>query len=267
VTGQHVSSSQSATLRLLVIPGAIYTAWLIEIFLLEGSVQTFEHFDPAGILLYTIIACIFTGIVAPLLWIRNTFISGAVNMFQIGFRSLRRTFLACILTCSIGYGTVILFNPFGSDRFAFANAFVLLLPTAVASVMICLVLIGTHVQAFVRDGGVIISISVGIAVTAFLFGLTTFVLFPGVPGQDILFFSVITGIIAGFFFFAVREVYSTIIVVTVCSVFTMADRLNPFYVQNVVPFVQLSAILTILALAAIHVYLSRNYMTLKIPEK
>ena len=47
----------------------------------------------------------------------------------------------------------------------------------------------------------------------------------------------------------------------------MADRLNPFYVQNAVPFVRLSAILTILALAAIHVYLSRNYMTLKIPEK
>ena len=97
VSGQQVSPSQSATLRLLVIPCAIYTAWLLEIFLLEGSMQTFEHVDPLGILLYTIIACIFTGIVAPLLWIRNTFISGAVNMFQIGFRSLRRTFLACIL--------------------------------------------------------------------------------------------------------------------------------------------------------------------------
>jgi hypothetical protein len=264
VTGKLVLSSQSATLRLLVIPGAIYTAWLIEIFLLEGSVQTFEHFDPLGILLYTIIACIFTGIVAPLLWIRNTFISGAVNMFQIGFRSLRRTSLACILTCGIGYGTVILFNPFGSDRFAFANAFLLLLPTAIASVMICLVLAGTHVQAFVRDGGVIISISVGIAITAFLFGLTTVVLFPGVLGQDILLFSVITGIIASFFFFAVREVYSTIILVTVCSVFTLADMLNPFYVQNAVPVVQLSAILQRSTAGSNPRISSRNYMTLKI---
>jgi len=102
-----------------VIPFAIYAAWLLEIFLLEGSIHLFERFDPPGIFLYTIIACIITGIVAPLLYIRNTFISGAVNMFQIGFRSLRYTLLACVLICSIGYGAVIFFNPFGADRFAF----------------------------------------------------------------------------------------------------------------------------------------------------
>lgn len=267
MSGQQGSPLQSATLRLLVIPCAIYTAWLLEIFLLAGSMHIFEQIDPSGIFLYTIIACIFTGIVAPLLWIRNTFISGAVNMFQIGFRSLRRTLLVCILTCSIGYGTVILFNPFGSDRFAFANAFILLLPSATASVMICLVLIGTHVQAFVRDGGVILSIFVGITVTAFLFGLTTVALFPGVLQQNILSFSVLTGIIAAFFFFAVREVYSTIIVVALCSVFTVSDRLNPFYIENAVPFVRLSAVLAVSALIVIHVYLSRNYMTLKLPGK
>jgi len=267
MSGQQNSPLQSAPLRLMLIPFAISTAWLLEIFLLEGSMHIFEQIDPFGIFLYTIIACIFTGIVAPLLWIRNTFISGSVNMFQIGFRSLRRTLLACILTCGIGYGMVIFFNPFGSDRLAFANTFILLLPTAIASVMICLVLIGTHVQAFVRDGGVIISISAGIAVTALLFGLTTFTLFPGVPQQNILFFSVLTGIIAAFFFFAVREVYSTTIVVAVCSVFSLSDRINPFYVENAVPFVRLSAVLAVSALIMIHVYLSRNYMTLKIPEK
>jgi hypothetical protein len=109
VTGQQSPVLRSATLRLLVIPCAICTAWLLEIFLLEGSMHTFERFDPPGIFLYIIIACIITGMVAPLLWIRNTFISGAVNMFQIGFRSLRRTFVAGVLTCSVGCGAVILF--------------------------------------------------------------------------------------------------------------------------------------------------------------
>ena len=104
VTGQHSPAVRSATLRLLVIPFAIYTIWLLETFLLEGSMHLFERFDPPGIFLYTIIACIITGIVAPLLYIRKTFISGAVNMFQIGFRSLRYTFLACVLTCSVEIG-------------------------------------------------------------------------------------------------------------------------------------------------------------------
>jgi hypothetical protein len=265
VTGQQSPELRSATLRLLVIPFAIYTAWLLETFLLEGSMHTFERFDPPGIFLYTIIACIITGIVAPLLYIRNTFISGAVNMFHIGFRSLRYTFLTCFLTCSICYGAVILFNPFGNDRFAFFNAIILLLPSAIASVMMCWVLMGTHVQAFVRSGGAIVSISIGIMVTTVLFGVTTFAYFPAFPQQDMIFSSVIIGIIAAIFFFAVREVYATILVVAICSVFAMADRINPFYVQNAVPYVWMSAALAVSVMMGIHLYLSRNYMTLKIP--
>jgi hypothetical protein len=265
VNGQLSPPLRSATLRLLVIPCALYSAWLLETFLLAGSMHIFERFNPPGIFLYTIIACIITGIIAPLLCIRNTFISGAVNMFQIGFRSLRRTFLTCVLTFSISYGAVIFFNPFGTDRFAFLNAFILLLPGAIASVMICWVLMGTHVQAFVRSGGAIISISVGIAVTAVLYGMTTFAYFPPVMQQDVLFSSVIVGIIAAFFFFAVREIYATVLLVAVCSVFTMADRINPFYVQTAVPYVWISAVLAVGALISIHGYLSRNYMTLKIP--
>jgi hypothetical protein len=265
MTGQQSPEVRSATLRLLVIPFTIYAAWLLETFLLTGSVNTFERPDPSGIFLYTIIACIITGIGAPLLYIRTTFISGAVNMFNIGFRSVRYTFLACALTCGISYITVILFNPFGTDRLAFLNAFLLLLPGAIASVMVCWVLMGTHVQAFVRSGGAIISISVGIMVTAVLFGMTTFVYFPAVLQQDALISSVSIGIIAAFFFFAVREVYATTVVVAVCSVFAVADRINPFYVRNTVPLVLLSAVLTVCALIGIHLYLSRNYMTLKIP--
>ena len=265
MTGQQSPELRSATLRLLVIPFAIYTAWLLETFLLEGSMHLFERFDPPGIFLYTIIVCIITGIVAPLLYIRKTFISGAVNMFHIGFRSLRYTFLTCFLTCSICYGAVLLFNPFGNERFAFLNAFILLLPSAIASVMMCWVLMGTHVQAFVRSGGAIVSISIGIMVTTVLFGVTTFAYFPAFPQQDMIFSSVIIGIIAAIFFFAVREVYATILVVAICSVFTLADRINPFYVQNTVPYVWMSAVLAVSVLMGIHLYLSRNYMTLKIP--
>ena len=265
MTGQQSPELRSATLRLLVIPFAIYTAWLLETFLLEGSMHLFERFDPPGIFLYTIIVCIITGIVAPLLYIRKTFISGAVNMFHIGFRSLRYTFLTCFLTCSICYGAVLIFNPFGNERFAFLNAFILLLPSAIASVMMCWVLMGTHVQAFVRSGGAIVSISIGIMVTTVLFGVTTFAYFPAFPQQDMIFSSVIIGIIAAIFFFAVREVYATILVVAICSVFTLADRINPFYVQNTVPYIWMSAVLAVSVLMGIHLYLSRNYMTLKIP--
>jgi hypothetical protein len=265
VTGQQSPALHSATLRLLVIPFAVYSAWVLELFLLAGSVHIFLRFDPSGIFLYTIIACIITGLVAPLFCIRTAFISGAVNMFQIGFRSLRRTLLTGILTgCSI-YGAVILFNPFGTDRLAFTNAFVLLLPTAISSVMMCWVLLGTHVQAFIRSGGAIISLSVGISVTTLLYGIATFAYFPTALNQDVFFSSVCTGFIAAFFFFAVRDVYATSLVAGAGSVFSMADRINPFYLQNTVQYVWISAVLAVCTLIIIHRYLSRNFVTIKIP--
>lgn len=265
MTGQPSPGLRTATIRLLVIPVAVYTAWVLETFLLEGSTNLFLQFDPAGIFLYTLIACIITGMVIPLVCIRKAFISGAVNMFQIGFRSLRRTILAGVLTCIIGYGAVIIFSPFGMDRFMFFNAFVLLLPGTIASVMICWVLIGTHIQAFVRTGGAIISLSVGTMVTAMLFGMTTFAYFPAVLQQDTFFSSVGIGIIAGLFFFAVRDVYATSIVVGECSVFTLADRINPVYLHNAVPAVWISAGLTACALTGIHLYLLWNFTTIRIP--
>jgi hypothetical protein len=267
LTGLQNPALRKATSRLLLIPFAVYTAWMLETFLLEGSTNLFVRFDPAGLFLYTIIACIITGMILPLLCIRKAFITGAVNMFQIGFRSFRRTILACVLTCIFGYGAVIIFSPFGTDRLMFAKAFLLLLPGAIASVMICFVLIGTHIQAFVRSGGALLSLSLGIMVTAMLFGMTIFAYFPAVMVKDTVFVLVGVGIIAGLFFFAVRDAYATTIVVGGCSVFIYADRINPQYLHNVVPGVWISAGLAACSLIIIHLYLSGNFTTIRIPDK
>jgi hypothetical protein len=267
LTGLQNPVLRKATIRLLVIPIAVYTAWMLETFLLEGSMNLFMRFDPSGIFLYTIIACIITGMLLPLLCIRKAFITGAVNMFQIGFRSTRRTFLAGILTCIIGYGAVVIFSPFGTDRFMFANAFLLLLPGAIASVMICFVLIGTHIQAFVRSGGALLSLSLGILVTAMLFGITIFAYFPALLVKETVFVVVGVGIIAGLFFFAIRDVYAMTIVVGGCSVFIYADRINPQYLHNAVPGVWISAGLAACSLIGIHLYLYKNFTTIRIPDR
>jgi hypothetical protein len=267
LTGLQNPALRKATIRLLVIPFAVYSAWMLETFLLEGSTHLFVRFDPAGLFLYTIIACIITGMILPLLCIRKAFVTGAVNMFQIGFRSFRRTILAGVLTCIIGYGGVIIFSPFGADRLMFANAFLLLLPGATASVMICFVLIGTHIQALVRSGGALRSLSLGILVTAILFGITIFAYFPAVMVKDTVFVVVGVGIMAGLFFFAVRDVYATTIVVGGCSVFIYADGINPRYLDNAVPAVWLSAGLAACSLIIIHLYLARNFTTIRIPDK
>jgi hypothetical protein len=266
-SGPQIIESRSPVVRLLLIPFLVYCAWVLESFLLEGNSHLFLHPEPAGLVVYTLVSCVLTGMILPLVCIHKAFVTGAVNMYQIGFRSFRRTVLACSVTGILGYAVVFIMNPFGADKLAFAYAFMLLLPTAIASVMICWVLIGTHVQAFVRGGGALVSISAGVVVTSLLFGMASLAQGTVIPGQDTLFWSVCTGLMVSLFFFAVRDIYATIIVVAGCTVFTRAGSISPLILHNPTPALFISAILAGGALFGIHWYLSRNYATVMVPVK
>ena len=250
-----------------MIPLAVYSAWVLELFLLAGSEHIFLRFDPSGIFLYTLIAGIITGMIAPLVCIRIALLSGAVNMFQIGFRTFRRTLLACSVTCTIGIGMVVLFNPFGADRLAFANAFLLLLPTAASSVMVCWVLCGTHLQAFVRSGGALLSITTGVVITSLLFATAALAISPSVREEGTTFWPIFIGLGAAFFFFAVRDVYATAIMVTGSGVFFGAGTLDYGYLHGIHPQIYVSSLLAVVVLIALHFYLSRNYATIVVPAE
>jgi hypothetical protein len=258
-------ASRSGVLRLLVIPLAIYSLWMIVTALFEGDLRLFSYADARGILVYTIFACIITGMIIPVYCIRESFITGAVNMFQIGFMPVRRTFFACAITTFIGYLAMVFFSPFGADRSAFLYTFLLLLPTAIASVMVCWVLLGTHIQAFVRDGGTVISIAAGSLVTAWLFCITSLVHSPPVHPQPALAGFLVLGITTAVFFFAVRDVYAASIFVAFGLTFVMADRTGVSGTQSAMPTVYGSAILVVIILIGIHGYFFRNFRTVKLP--
>jgi hypothetical protein len=259
------SNPYSPAIRLLLIPVLVFLAWLLEVFLLAGNTRLLEHPEPLSFAIYTVVGCILTGMILPVICIRKAFVTGAVNMFQIGFRTVRRTLLACSLTGALGFGMVILSNPFGTDRLAFASAFLLLLPTAAASVMVCWVLAGTHVQAFVRSGGAILSITTGVVITSILFASATLAASPSVRQEGTLFWPICTGIGAALFFFAVRDVWATVIVVTVSGVFTGAGMFDPGSLHGIAPAIYASSLLAVAALLALHIWLSRNYATIIVP--
>jgi hypothetical protein len=45
----------------------------------------------------------------------------------------------------------------------------------------------------------------------------------------------------------------------------MADRIDPLYLQNIGQVVWISSVLAVCTLIVIHWYLSRNFVTVKIP--
>ena len=94
---------QSAGVTLILIPLVIVIIWLLENYLLAGNTRLFWQASLPGLVIYTVFAVVIIGIIVPVVRIRAAFLSGAVNMFQIGFRSLRRTVAAVGLTALAGY--------------------------------------------------------------------------------------------------------------------------------------------------------------------
>lgn len=251
--------------RLLLIPLLLFGVWVTETFFFQGRQQLFLHPEPFSLLFYTLMTCIFLGIIIPVALVRQAFLMGDVNMHQLGFRPLKRTLLMVILTILVIWLAVVLQNPFGSDRMAFLSAFVLLLPTGIASAMVCYVLIGTHVQAFVRERGVLVAILAGSFVSGLIFSLTLPAHMPGAATPEIAIRFLSAGIIAALFFFAVRDVWAVSLVVTGSLVWLLSEWLEPTTYASLFATLGAAAALTVLTLAAIQWYLSRHYMTIVAP--
>jgi hypothetical protein len=251
----------SPALRLLAIPLLVYLAWVLETFLLAGNPRLMEHPDPAGFAVYTVVGCILTGMIVPVICIMKGFASGAVTMFQAGFGSARRTVLFCSLTLLAGCAIVAVANPFGPDRLAFFRAFLLLLPTGAASVMVCWALAGTHIQAFVRGGGTILPITTGVVVTGILFAASTLAVNPSARQEGALFWPVCIGAGAALFFFAIRDVHATTVALTGALVFSQEAVPDPAVLHTIPPEIFLIALLAAAVPAGLHAYLARNYTT------
>lgn len=265
-TGMFAGTAARGTpVRLLVVPVLVYLVWVVETYLFDGQAQLFSDPGTASLLLYTLMTCVLIGLVAPVILIRRAFVTGDVNMHQIGFRPLRRTFLMVVLTAVIIWAAVILHNPFGTDRFAFVVLFLQFIPTGIAMVMTCWVLIGTHIQAYVRDGGVYLSITLGVILTGILFALAAFALYPGVREAGALVPFLSLGFLAAIFFFAVRDVWAASIAVTGALVWLMAGQVDAPPLITAVPVISAAAALAIGVLAFVHWHLYRHYVTIPAP--
>src|SRR5271157_3398 len=269
-TGSRQGSRYPSLVTLVLTPLVIVLIWLLENYLLAGNTRLFQQASVPGLVLYTVLAGILVGIIVPIVRIRAAFLSGAVNMFQIGFRSARRTVAAVSLTALAGYAFVIIKGMpgiEGLDRLECATLFMLLLPTAIATVIICWVLVGTHIQAYFRSEGVVVSVITGIVITALIFALSLSILFAGPDFRELFTGFFVAGCIAAFFFFAVRDVYATIIVVTSCLVVLLNARIDPAYLGPISPAVILCGIVVMVVLVSVHWYFSRHYTTIVLPEK
>jgi hypothetical protein len=70
---------------------------------------------------------------------------------------------------------------------------------------------------------------------------------------------------AALFFFAIRDVYATVIAVAGSGVFARAGTIDPAYLHGTPTGIYISSLLSIAVLVALHIWLSRNYATIVVP--
>jgi hypothetical protein len=249
-------------MTLVVIPLLISAIWIIELYLLVADPGLLFHYDPAGIVLYTLLASIAVGIAIPLIRIRVAFMSGDVNMFQIGFCPARRTIPLVIITLAAAYSVLWLVSPSFEIRAGIVGSALVLLPTAIAAVMICWAYYGTHIQAYVRSGGIIVSVSTGVILTALVFAITMTVFFPGIAARETFLAYLLLGAVAALFFFAAREIYSTVILVCAGLSHIIGPSLDPVYLSFSSPAGILCGLFSLAVLVGVHIWLSLHYTTI-----
>jgi hypothetical protein len=256
---------RSAALRLILIPLLVSAAWILAVFLFGGMQNIFGENRTTGLIAYTLMDCVIAGTLIPAILVRAALFSGDVNMFQIGFRSPRRT----MLTAGTMLVAVIFLITATSGSHAASGAafrvFIALLPSAISMAMICWVLTGTHVQAFVRSGGSRTSIPLGIAITSLLFGVASIVLLSarGIPGTATT--PVICGITAALIFFSIRDVWATCIAIAGILAIVDGVAYNAADHSSINPLAFLCTVITLAGLTGIHLYLARHFRTISAP--
>lgn len=261
----YARSSRDPVVRLLLIPAIVYMVWLFETYLLGEQGSLITRLDSSGIFLYTFVCCILIGMVVPVLIIRRSFMAGDVTMFHLGFRSWNRT-MAGIVFSFLTLGVIVtIYNPPGCDMGTFFLFFMLLLPTAIASAMICWLLIGTHLQALVRDGGPLISIPAGVAVTAILFGLALKALLPLSATPEVLFWQIIVGMIVAVMYFLIRDIWPITVLVTMELVYLVIGLIPASELYSARIPIMVAAVVSTGALMLVHWYFLRYFRTIPAP--
>ena len=165
----------SSLLTLIITPFIIAIIWQLENFLLAINPHLFSKANFPWLVLFTgTFVCYLWESLFPSCESRQLSFRERSTCSRLGSDQYAGTVIAVGITALAIYTFFVLTGASGG-----AIPFTFFLPTAVAAVMICWVLIGTHIQAYVRNGGAMISIFAGTLVTALIFALSMSILFIG----------------------------------------------------------------------------------------
>lgn len=216
------------------------------------------RYDPAGRIIYTVVANIAIGVVfsAGILWYLLK--AGFVNPAQLGLGKPKTRTISTIAAAGlVGFALFVTQAP-RADPIVVVNVFLQVLPVSIAEVLVCWVVAGTAFESLSCRKGRIISIIMAAVVSTLLFGLYHFA--HSLPFNQIsmVLFLMIPGIATAMTFFLGRDIYAAIAIQNFLGMTGILANTNPNIFSQPMPPSYLQAAASVAALVASNVFLLRS---------
>jgi hypothetical protein len=202
----------------------VYVVWSIVTYLLEGRIHLLQRVDVIGRFEYVVTANMVIGTVLAIWLLRYYHISsGFISTKQLGFQSVNRRFWVVVVIASlIGFVLFVIQGPVSLNPVVISNVFAQTLPTSIAEVVVCWVVVGASFESLVlvkskhefKNGKMTKNITaaiIGAVVATILFGVYHFAHSPPFNQLSTVLFLMIPGTLTSIVFFVGRNIYAAII--------------------------------------------------------
>lgn len=236
----------------------LYLAWTVLTWILEGRIRTFlrpaatvdrlVYTGTANLLVGTLVALYLVGRLAPIL-------DGDPD--RVGLRSIGRTVVGVGVAGVTGLGLYLAQGAPSTDPVVVGNAFAQVLPVSIAEVVVCWVLVGGTLEAWLRRRGTarVWAVSTALFVSSGLFGMYHLAHSPPFNSPAMIGLLTFVGFGTGLFFFLGRSLYGALVFHNFMALFGVTSALVAggrieTYGQPVVPLVATAVVAFAVLVAA-----------------
>jgi hypothetical protein len=237
---------------------ALYAAWTLATYLLEGWPRTLLRPEAVGLrLTYTLIANVVVGLIGGALLLRGPNRTQGPIWEAAGFGSARRSSVATPIGLVAGAALYVGQGAPSLDPVVVLNAFSQVLPVSAAEVVVCWSVVGGAIAATARGRGVLVSRLVAAVAASALFGLYHAAHSPPFNETGMIVLLTVVGLATSVFFFTTRDMLGTLAFHNFLALFGVVRALAD--AGKLEEYQQLQAPLLVMALVAIALVVAMRF--------
>lgn len=226
--GAASPGSRHASFRAVLVAVGTYLLWTAVTYLLEGRIRTLLRPEAVGDrLVYALVANVLVGTVLALWVARRAVVADLLTRERLGLPSPRRTLATVLVAGVTGLVLFLAQDPPSTDLVVVTNAVAQVLTVSIAELVVCWVVLGATVEAWLRERGVTVAIAswLAIVLSSVAFGLYHVAHSPPFDQPETIAVLTVVGLGTGLFFFVGRSLYGALVFHNCMALFGVTQAL------------------------------------------